>query len=199
MVLGGRWHGAAWTCAIWGAIHGVGLAADAARVGPSSRGQSEPDSPASMPSRSRRVSSGGNAVGRRALVRDCLDWTERREHLAHPGARGAPAVEGDEAADHVEDGPDIKCGHHFSTLRSDRLPANPTRLNSLVKAGLKGGSHSGPTHEGFGPIHRNPRSINYYPGLGFPGEKSVTGVRLFLGRGPLWFRASPLRLQRRSP
>jgi hypothetical protein len=62
-----------------------------------------------------------------------------------------------------------------------------------------GVSCQGRRMKGFGPIHRNPRSINDDPGLGFPGGKPITGVRLFLGTGPSWFRASPLRLQRRSP
>ncbi len=28
MLLGGLWHGAAWTFVIWGRIHGVGLAVE---------------------------------------------------------------------------------------------------------------------------------------------------------------------------
>ena len=32
MLLGGLWHGAAWTFVIWGGIHGVALAASAGRA-----------------------------------------------------------------------------------------------------------------------------------------------------------------------
>ena len=33
MVLGGLWHGAAWTFVIWGAIHGVGMASSGSPAG----------------------------------------------------------------------------------------------------------------------------------------------------------------------
>ena len=39
MLLGGLWHGAAWTFVAWGAIHGTGLASSARSAGGRPRGR----------------------------------------------------------------------------------------------------------------------------------------------------------------
>jgi hypothetical protein len=35
-------------------------------------------------------------------------------------------------------------------------------------------------------------SVALYPGLGFPGRKIITDIKISLGLGPPWFHALPL-------
>jgi hypothetical protein len=121
------------------------------------------------------------------------------DDAAREGERPAHSLsdDGGDAVVQRLDGLDVLGKHQGEALAqgwqvlTELSPASTDlRLRSgLVLTRVRG---QGRRMKGFGPICRNPRSINDYPGLGFPSGKPVTGVRVFLGIGPSWFRVSPL-------